>query len=71
MRSTKTKLQQMREDQNLSKAELARRTGMQGGVIAWVESGRFLPYDSQLTKLANALKWEGDPNDLLKEVERW
>lgn len=43
-----TALQLKREQMSLSKAELARRAGMQQGLIGWIESRRFIPYDSQL-----------------------
>lgn len=42
---------------------------MQAGVVSWVETGRFIPYDSQLLKLAAALDWRGDPHELLEEVD--
>lgn len=60
--------EQIRESQNLTKADLARATGMQQGVIGWIEAGRFVPYDSQLQKLADALGWQGEPQELLEEV---
>lgn len=59
----------LREDKHLSKAELARRAGMQQGIIGWVESGRFKPYESQLQKLACALNWQGEPRELMEEVD--
>lgn len=64
-----TALQRERKQMHLSKAELARRTGMQQGTIGWIESRRFIPYDSQLIKLAEALNWNEDPQKLLKEDE--
>lgn len=64
-----TALQLKREQMSLSKAELARRAGMQQGLIGWIESRRFIPYDSQLAKLAEALNWSEDPTGLLEEVE--
>lgn len=63
-----TALQLKREQMSLSKAELARRAGMQQGLIGWIESRRFIPYDSQLAKLAAALNWNEDPAGLLEEV---
>lgn len=61
-------LQSVRTTAGISRAELARRAKMQAGVVAWVETGRFIPYDSQLLKLAAALDWQGDPHELLEEV---
>lgn len=63
MSRSKIELQRTRENQGISKAELARRAGMQQGLIAWIESGRFYPYDSQLNKLANALDWKKTPKN--------
>lgn len=69
MISVTTVLQRMRECMHMSKAELARRAKMQQGVIGWIESGRFKPYESRLRKLAEALNWNEDPQKLLKEDE--
>lgn len=41
---------------------------MQAGMIAWIETGRFVPYESQLDKIADALGWKGDPTKLFEEV---
>lgn len=67
MRPCKLKL--VREASCMSRAELSRRAKMQAGVVSWVETGRFIPYDSQLLKLAAALDWQGDPHELLEEVD--
>lgn len=48
--------------------QLARAAKMQAGTIAWIETGRFVPYESQLDKIADALGWEGDPSELFEEV---
>lgn len=61
-------LQNVRTSAGISRAELARRAKMQAGVVTWIETGRFVPYDSQLLKLAAALDWQGDPRELLDEV---
>lgn len=54
----------MRVACGLSKAALARRAGMDPGMIGWIEQGRFAPYPSQLAKLAEALGYGGSPQDL-------
>lgn len=64
-----TQMEKIRTNQGLSKSELARRSCVQQGLIGWIESGRFKPYDSQLEKIADALGWEKDPRELLEEVE--
>ena len=38
-----------------SRAELARRADMNATTVGLVEAGRFIPYPSQLAKLARAL----------------
>ena len=69
MKTKTTKLEQLRKELGLTKAALARATEMQQGMINWIESGRFVPYESQLRKLAKALDWKGDLTDLTKEVD--
>lgn len=44
-----------REARGWTRAELARRARMQAGDVGRIESGRLVPYDSQLRKLARAL----------------
>lgn len=61
-------LTKRREAAGLSKSALARKAGLQVNVVSWAESGRFIPYEIQLQKLATALGWQGDPHELLKEV---
>ncbi|MCL2654916.1 MAG: helix-turn-helix domain-containing protein [Coriobacteriia bacterium] len=64
------KLTKERETQGLSKAELARLAKMQGGTIGMIENGRLAkPYPSQIKKIAEALGWQGDTAELLKEAE--
>ena len=62
-------IEKLRVEKGWSKAALARKAEIQQGVVGWIESGRYVPYDSQLRKLAKALDWQGDPSDLLKEVD--
>lgn len=57
-----------RERLGMTKAQLARVTGMQAGTITWIECGRFVPYESQLTKIAEALGVE-EPESLLEPIE--
>jgi hypothetical protein len=35
---------------------------MSPGVLTWIETGRYIPYDSQIEKIANAYRrhgWKG------------
>lgn len=61
-------LENQRREIGISRSELARRAKMQPGVIGWIETGRFNPYDSQLEKLAEVLQVD-DPKKLLDMVE--
>lgn len=58
----------VRKAKGLTRAELSRRTGMQANMIAWIETGRFYPYDSQIEKIAKCLNVP-DPTTLLEQVE--
>lgn len=61
----------VRESLKLRKADVAREENMQPGVLTWIEMGRFIPYDSQIEKIANVYRrhgWKGDTEDLLEEV---
>jgi transcriptional regulator with XRE-family HTH domain len=52
-----------------SKAELARKSGLNDVTVGMAENGRLLPYPGQLLKLARALEFDGEPAALLEEVE--
>ena len=60
-------MMRVRSEKGLSRSELARRAGIQAGTVTWIETGRFIPYPSQLEKVARVLGVE-DPDSLL-EVE--
>jgi len=64
----KIALEKQRVSKGKNRSDLARDAKMQPGMICWIETGRFKPYDVQLKKLADALGWEGDPVALLDEV---
>ena len=49
------RISQERKRLGWSRAELARRAGMNSGTVGLIESGRFTPYPGQLRKLAFAL----------------
>lgn len=58
----------MRLAQHRSKNSLAHDAKLAPSQVAWIESGRFVPYPVQLARLADALGYEGWPVDLLDEV---
>lgn len=58
-----------RERRRWSRAELARRAGLNAGTAGLIETGRFRPYPGQLAKLARALDWpEERAAELMDEV---
>lgn len=50
-----TSLRTLRESKNWSRAELARRAGLNAATVGQIEAGRLRPYPSQTLKLATAL----------------
>lgn len=62
------RLKLLRQERAWSGMELARQSGLSNATISQIEHRRFLPYDSQLAKLAAALAYTGDPAGLLEEV---
>ena len=60
-----------REQRGWSRAELARRAGLHPSQVGQIEAGRFIPYPSQLSRLAAALGLsETDAAGLLEEANR-
>lgn len=55
----------IREAKGLNKSQLAFAAKMQPNIIGWIESGRFIPFDSQLAKIAAVLGVE-DPEELMR-----
>ena len=62
-----TTLEKVRRERGWSKSELGRRACIQSGLVGWIEDRRFVPYAIQPERLADALDFEGEPSDLLKE----
>ncbi|MFR1323214.1 MAG: helix-turn-helix domain-containing protein [Adlercreutzia equolifaciens] len=58
-----------RQKLGLSQAALARATGANPSSISRIESGKEPPYPLRAQRIADALRWEGDPMDLFEEVE--
>ena len=69
LRTRPTKLEQIRRELGMNKSDVARAACMQGNIIGWIESGRFIPYPAQLEKIAAAVGWDGDPEDLLEDAD--
>lgn len=64
-----TKLQTLRESKGWNKSELGRHPCVQQGVIGRIETGRFIPYQLQLEKQAEALDYGGEPATLLEPAD--
>ena len=63
-------LQVKREERGWSRAELARRAGLNAATVGAIESGRLSPYESQLVKLARAFAMPiRDAAKLTQEVD--
>lgn len=62
-------LKKVREAKHLSQSELSRRAGLCATTISTIESGRLKPYENQKLKIAKALKWSGDVEELFEEVD--
>ncbi len=57
-----------RVKQNKSQSDIARLTGMHVTSISQIENGHLRPYPGQIAKLAEALKWKGDPIELFEKT---
>lgn len=62
------RLGQVRAEKRITKSELARRAKMAPTTVKWIEEGRFIPYSSQIEKIARALGVD-DPASLLEQIE--
>jgi transcriptional regulator with XRE-family HTH domain len=63
------RLKRVREELNLSLSALARQAGLNVTTVCQAESGRFVPYPSQLARISVALGWKGAPEALLEELD--
>lgn len=63
------RVQVERERQGRSQAHVARAAALGATAYGLVEKNRYVPYPIQLQRIADALGWEGPPEDLLKEVD--
>lgn len=62
-------LTQVRTEKGLSMSALARKAEMHVSSISQIENGRLAPYPSQREKIAKALDWTGNADDLFNETE--
>jgi len=57
-----------RIDREWSQAKLARVAEMHPSSVSLIENGKMTPYPAQIKKLTAALDWQGNPEDLFREV---
>ena len=64
-------IQKLREDKRLTRSALARLAVMHASTVGQIEN-RYIgrPYASQLKKLAVALEFNGEPRELLTEIDQ-
>ena len=62
------RLTEIRRDKGLNKTQLAQLATVHPAQIGQIESGRMVPYPPTLKRIAKALGWKGDPEELLEEV---
>lgn len=62
------KLRKYREDRKLSRAALARAANLSNADLGRFESGRVIPYDGQIIRIAAALGVD-DPEKLMEPLE--
>lgn len=61
-------IKHLRKQLGWSQARLARESSLCQSTLSQIESGRLKPYQGQLEKLAQALRWTGDVQDLLGDI---
>lgn len=62
-------IDQKRVEKGWSKSRLSREAGLNQVTVSLICNGRLVPGRGQLAALAAALGWEGDPEELLDEVD--
>lgn len=62
-------LTRQREAFGWTRRELGARADLHPARVGVIENGRVVPYPIELARLARALGWSGNPEDLLGEVD--
>lgn len=62
-------IERLRREWGGSKSRLAREAGLNVTTVSLVTNGRLVPGTGQLEALASVLGHQGDPAELLEEVE--
>ena len=61
-------LKALRIQEGLSGREMSQLAGINPSTLSLIESGRLVPYPSQLERISKALTWVRDPDLLLEEA---
>ncbi|OPZ43231.1 MAG: hypothetical protein BWY94_01925 [Actinobacteria bacterium ADurb.BinA094] len=61
-------LTRQRELRGWNKRQLGQEADLHPARVGVIENGRVRPYPVELARLAAALGWESDPEDLIREV---
>ena len=56
--------------QAMTQAELSRATGIHNQDISRIVNGRIPPYPGHAKRIAKALNWQGDPQELFIEADK-
>lgn len=59
----------VRKSQDLSQAKVARAAELDQATVSRIENGRYVPYAGELARIALAMGWKRDPQELLDDVE--
>jgi ribosome-binding protein aMBF1 (putative translation factor) len=62
-------LTRQREARRWTKRELGARADLHPSRVGVIKNGRVVPYDVELSRLAHALGFTGDPHDLLERAD--
>jgi len=63
------RLKDERIKRDWSQARFAREAELCQSTVSQIENGRLRPYPNQLKKLAQALNWKGNEEDLLADTQ--
>lgn len=64
-----TRLKFERERQGLTQAALARVAWLNSSELSKMERGRMVPYEEQARRIAAALRWEGQLEELFEPID--
>ena len=63
------RITQLRLARGRTKMKLGAEADVHPARVGQIESGRYVPYEPELRRIARALRYQGNPRELLEEVE--